>query len=81
MPVYSFQFYVSCNYGEDIKLACELTIGTVPLLDAMGGVVLNQPQSAAGLPPSIGFPAAEPPPSVPPALAKPPAYSDLREYL
>ena len=79
-----FQFYVTCNYGDDIKLACELTIGTVPLLETMTGVVAHQPLSSGGLPAPIGFPAAAAsaaatplPPSAP---TKPPAYSDLREF-
>ena len=28
-----FQFYVSVNYGNDIKLASEVIIGTIPLQD------------------------------------------------
>ena len=70
---------MTCNYGEDIKLACELTIGTVPLLETMTGIVTNQPLSSGGLPPPIGFPAAAAP--LPPsAPTGPPAYSDLRKF-
>ncbi len=57
-------------------MACEVTIGTVPLLTQIGfgGVVTSQPISA-------GYPAPPIDTGPPPAESTaPPAYSDLREY-
>lgn len=78
--LFIFQFTVSCNYGEDIKLACELTIGTVPLLDIPTGVVTSQPLTSGGLPPPIGFSGLEVEPSASAGPTKPPDYSDLRKF-
>ena len=29
------QFYVSVNYGDDLKIACEILVGTIPLRDTL----------------------------------------------
>ena len=73
-----FQFYVSVNYGSDIKLACDLIIGTIPFRDLYvtspcSGAITTQPQPLA------------PPPAAKEDGAQPTAPSDvtleLRMYL
>ena len=78
-----FQFYVSINYGQDIKIACDVVIGTIPLREAFTAApgytavaVMTQPLPAPLPEPSTTLP---PPPPGPP----PPGffdYSDIRKY-
>ncbi len=57
------QFYVSVNYGSDIKLACDLIIGTIPFRDLYAappysGAITTQPQPSA--PPPVAQDGAQP---------------------
>ncbi|ELU03994.1 hypothetical protein CAPTEDRAFT_159204 [Capitella teleta] len=75
---YVVKFYVSVNYGNDIKLACDITVGTVPLYEAYS----SQPAQLPSMP-IMQQPNAPPPPmamamapSAPPACLPPPAYEE-----
>ena len=72
---------MSVNYGQDIKIACDVIIGTIPLREAFMAApgysaVISQPLPMSLPEPSMPLP---PPPPGPP----PPGffdYSDIRKY-
>ena len=77
----TFQFYVSVNYGSDIKLASNITIGTVPLWDAYAAQPrMTAPQPAIMQQPTAPQPAIIQQPTAPPVdQGLPSGGSDIRE--
>ena len=77
---FSPQFYVSVNYGTDIKLCCDVIIGTIPLRMAFSDPAPSYSQAVTVQPsaPPLAPPQAPPPPSTEPSAPLP--YPDIREY-